>query len=66
MYDLAIQINPKTYNAYFNKGLFLAIFNLGESYRNLKEYEKSIQMYDVVLDLNSENFLAYHNKGRFI
>ena len=50
MYDLAIQINPKPYKAYFNKCLFLVIFNLGESYRNLKEYEKSIQMYDVVID----------------
>ncbi|MDI6642086.1 MAG: tetratricopeptide repeat protein, partial [Elusimicrobiota bacterium] len=53
-YDKAIEINPKHYKFYCNKGV--ALDELGK-------YEEAIACYDKAIEINPQCYEAYFNKG---
>ena len=53
-YDKAIELNPKYFNAYYNRGT---------AKDGLKQYKESIADYDKAIELDPKYFDAYYNRG---
>ena len=54
LYNKAIELNPNDGNAYLNRG---------NTYNNLKKYDKAIEDYSKVIELNHNDGNAYFNRG---